>query len=163
MNYFLCTLVIGVGATLFMDLWSFVRKRVLGVPLPNYGWVGRWLAHLVRGRFRHQSMAKASSVQGERLIGWVAHYLIGIGFAGGLLYVWGLAWVRDPTMCPALLVGLGSVAAPFLIMQPGMGAGVAASRTPRPNTARLQRLVTHGVFGIGLYAGGWLAHFLSVF
>jgi hypothetical protein len=56
-----------------------------------------------------------------------------------------------------LLVGVATVAAPFLVMQPGMGAGIAASRTPRPGAARLQSLVTHTVFGLGLYAGGWLA------
>jgi hypothetical protein len=42
-------------------------------------------------------------------------------------------------------------------MQPGMGAGIAASRTPRPAAARMQSLVTHTIFGIGLYAGGWVA------
>ena len=48
--------------------------------------------------------------------------------------------------------GIGSVAAPFFVMQPAMGAGIAASRTPRPAAARLHSLVTHTVFGLGLYA-----------
>jgi hypothetical protein len=59
-----------------------------------------------------------------------------------------------------LLVGIGTVAAPFLLMQPGMGAGMAASRTPAPNAARLQSLLTHAVFGLGLYLGGWVSHVL---
>ena len=50
-----------------------------------------------------------------------------------------------------MLVGVVTVLAPFLIMQPGMGAGIAASRTPRPGAARLQSLITHAVFGFGLY------------
>jgi DUF2938 family protein len=50
--------------------------------------------------------------------------------------------------------------APFLLMQPGMGAGIAASRTPRPVAARLQTLVTHGIFGLGLYAAGWATSLL---
>jgi hypothetical protein len=37
-----------------------------------------------------------------------------------------------------------------------MGAGVAASRTPRPNVARMQSIVTHTIFGFGLYAAAWL-------
>ena len=73
--------------------------------------------------------------------------------------MWGLDWARQPTLGPALLVGIGTVAAPFLVMQPGMGAGVAASRTPRPAAARLQSLVTHTIFGLGLYAAGWAARF----
>jgi hypothetical protein len=36
-------------------------------------------------------------------------------------------------------------------MQPGMGMGIAASRTPRPNAARLRSLITHMSFGVGLY------------
>jgi hypothetical protein len=52
------------------------------------------------------------------------------------------------------------VAAPFFLMQPGMGAGIAASRTRRPAAARFQSLVTHGVFGLGLYAAGWAASLL---
>jgi hypothetical protein len=77
-----------------------------------------------------------------------------------LLAIFGLDWARHPTLGPALLVGIGTVAAPCLVMQPGMGAGVAASRTPRPGAARLQSLVTHTVFGVGLYAAGWGAHWL---
>jgi hypothetical protein len=52
---------------------------------------------------------------------------------------------------PALTVGLLTVAAPFLVMQPAMGAGLAARRTPNPNMSRLRSLATHGVFGAGLY------------
>ena len=163
MDYLVYALVTGVGATVLIDLWAIARRRAFGTPLPNYGLVGRWFAHLARGRFRHESIAASPPVQGERVIGWVAHYVIGVAFAGLLLAVWGLAWVRHPTIGPALLVGIGTVAAPFLVMQPGMGAGVAASRTPRPAAARLQSLITHTIFGLGLYAAGWVArlHYVS--
>ncbi len=153
-------LVIGTGATAVMDAWGFARTKVLGMPRTDYALVGRWLAYLPRGRFRHDPIAKTPPVKGERLIGWVAHYAIGIGFAGALLAAWGLDWARNPTLTPALVVGIGSVAAPFLVMQPGMGAGIAASRTPRPNAARVQSLVTHTVFGLGLYAAARLASLL---
>jgi hypothetical protein len=96
------------------------------------------------------------------VIGWVAHYVVGVLFAALVLGLWGLAWVRQPTIGPALLVGIGTVAAPFLVMQPGMGAGVAASRTPRPAAARVQSLVTHTMFGLGLYASGWIARLYFV-
>ena len=157
MDYLVSALVIGVGATVLMDLWAIARRRAFKIPLPDYGLVGRWFAHLARGRFRHKSIAAAPAVHGERVIGWVAHYIVGVSFAALLLAVWGLAWVRQPTIGPALLVGIGTVAAPFLLMQPGMGAGVAASRTPRPAAARLQSIVTHTIFGLGLYASGWVA------
>jgi len=152
MDGLVSAVLIGVGATATMDVWGIVRKRVFGIPAANYGLVGRWLAHMPRGRFRHESIAKAAPVSGERLLGWAAHYLIGIAFAAILLGVWGTDWIYSPTIAPALIVGIATVAAPFLIMQPGMGQGIAASRTPRPWNARLQSLVTHTVFGFGLYA-----------
>jgi hypothetical protein len=45
-------------------------------------------------------------------------------------------------------------------MQPAFGAGIAASRARRPGAARLQSLVTHTIFGLGLYLTGLVASFL---
>lgn len=148
------TILIGAGATAFLDLWSAARARLTGTPAPDYGLVGRWLAHLARGRFFHDAISQSAPVNGERLIGWIAHYLIGIAFAEILLAGWGAGWAREPTLIPALIVGIGSVAAPFMLMQPGMGAGFAASRTPDPRAARARSLTTHAIFGLGLYAAG---------
>jgi hypothetical protein len=153
MDDLICTVLIGVGATAVMDLWGIARKRLLGIPPPDYGLVGRWLAHMpLSGRLRHDRISAAPAVHGERLIGWTGHYLIGISFAALLPSIWGIEWIRQPTIGPALLVGVGTVLAPFLLMQPGMGAGIAARRTPRPGAARLQSLVTHTIFGLGLYS-----------
>ena len=161
-DYLIPALLIGVGATLVMDLWALARTRLFGIPSLDYGLVGRWLAYLPRGRFRHDPIAASPPLRGERLLGWTAHYLIGIAFAALLLAVWGLDWARQPTLGPALIVGVGSVAAPFLVMQPGMGAGIAASRTPQPALARRRSLLTHAVFGLGLYLAGWVTSLLGL-
>lgn len=150
-------ILIGMGATAFLDVWSAVRAWSFGGLMPDYALVGRWIAYFARGKFFHHAIAKSAPVKGERLIGWTAHYAIGIFFAGVLIAVWGEEWVRQPTLIPALTVGIGSVAAPFLLMQPGMGAGIAASRTPDPRAARLRSITTHAIFGFGLYAAGWTA------
>jgi hypothetical protein len=152
MNLVASSMLMGAGATAVVDLWSLVRRRMMGTPLPDYGLVGRWLAWLPRGRFRHRKIAATPAVRGERVIGWAAHYAIGIGFAAALVALRGADWISRPTLLPALSFGIATVAAPFLLMQPGMGAGIAASNTPRPGAARLQSLVTHAIFGIGLYA-----------
>ena len=82
---------------------------------------------------------------------WLAHYSIGIAFAFLLLAIWGIAWVRSPAILPALTVGIGTIVAPWFVMQPAMGAGIAGSKTPSPRAARLRNLATHTVFGLGLY------------
>lgn len=162
MNYLIATLFIGVGATAVMDLWGFIRKPLLGIAPPNYALVGRWIGHMAHGRFRHDSIAVSAPVRGEHLLGWAVHYLTGIAFAAVLIGIWGLEWARQPTLGPALVVGIGTVAAPFLLMQPGMGAGIAASRTPRSGSARLQSVITHAVFGLGLYAAGQTMRFICL-
>lgn len=159
-EYLVLALPIGAGATAVMDIWTLVRKRLFAIPLPDYGLVGRWLAYLPRGRFRHEPISAPLPVRGERLIGWTAHYLTGTAFAALLLGAWGIEWARQPTIGPALIVGLGTVAAPFLLMQPGMGSGIAASRTRRPNVARFNSIVTHAIFGFGLYLTGSVASLL---
>jgi len=156
MDYLIGSLAIGVGATALIDAWALIRRRLFGIALPDYALVGRWIGHMGRGRFQHESIARAAPIRSECLIGWVVHYATGIAFAGILLAIGGPAWAQRPTLDLALLVGIATVAAPFLLMQPGMGAGIAASRTPRPNAARVQSLLTHTVFGVGLFLSALL-------
>ena len=161
LRYLVFAALIGAGATLVTDAWAWARARLTRTAPFDYGLVGRWLAHVARGRFRHDPIGASPPVRHERAIGWIVHYLIGIAFAFLLLAISGIGWVRHPTIGPALIVGIGGGAAPFLIMQPGMGFGIAASRTPNPNAARLRSLVTHFVFGIGLYLAGIVASILG--
>lgn len=149
-------LAIGVGATAVMDVWAVALKRFWCIPSLNLAMVGRWLGHLPRGTVTHANIAQAAPVRDEAILGWTAHYVIGVLFAAVLLALAGQEWVRQPTFAPALLAGLVSVAAPFCILQPGMGAGVAASKTPHPGAARLRSLMAHTAFGIGLYLAALL-------
>jgi DUF2938 family protein len=52
---------------------------------------------------------------------------------------------------PPLLVGIGTIVAPWFVMQPAMGAGIAGSKSPNPTATRLRNLGMHTVFGIGIY------------
>jgi hypothetical protein len=150
------SLVIGVGATAVMDLWAAFLRRCCRVPSLDYALLGRWIGHFPRGRFRHESIGQAEPVRYERIIGWSAHYTIGVAFAALLLATSGLEWLEHPTLFPALTLGWVTLIAPFLVMQPAMGAGIAASKTPHPNAARLRSVVTHTVYGLGLYGSAWV-------
>lgn len=145
------SLLIGAGATVLVDLWGLGLKRLFGIASMNWGLVGRWFGHMPEGRFIHASIANAAPVRGETAIGWIAHYVIGVVFAGILLMICGLDWARQPTLLPALAFGLATIVAPFFIMQPGLGLGVAASKTPKPMIARLRSVLTHMVMGLGFY------------
>ena len=44
-----------------------------------------------------------------------------------------------------------TVAAPWFVMQPAMGAGVLALKTPAPLKNAFRNLANHAAFGAGLY------------
>lgn len=150
--------LIGAGATVVMDAWLMLLKR-MGVKTLDFALVGRWVGHLARGQVAHAAIAKASPVAGERLLGWATHYAVGVGFAALLVGLNGLRWLDSPTLLPALAVGVATVAAPLFVMQPAMGAGFAASKTPTPVRNCLRSLANHAVFGLGLYLAARLLAF----
>ncbi|KJY67856.1 DUF2938 family protein [Vibrio nigripulchritudo] len=143
-------LVIGVGATAFMDVFAWLQKRLLNLPSLDYSWVGRWMLCMRKGQFMHSSIMATPAQRGETVLGWVAHYAIGIAFVWIMLCVHP-QWTESPSLVVALFTGFVSVAAPFLIMQPAFGLGVAAQNTPKPNMARIRSVVAHLSFGFGIY------------
>jgi len=145
------SIAIGFGASLVMDIWNIFLKRAFGIPSLNYCLLGRWLRHMPAGTFRHESITAASRKSFECAVGWIAHYSIGIMFALMFVLLTPGDWLARPTLLPALLYGVGTVVFPFFIMQPSLGLGIASSKTRNPWQARLKSLLTHTIFGIGLY------------
>ena len=143
-------ILIGIGATAVMDVWLFLLGR-MGVATLNFAFIGRWVGHLFRGRFAHLSIGRAEPIPGELAWGWIAHYAIGIAFAGLLLAVQGFAWARHPALGPSVLLGVSTALVPLCVIQPAMGAGYASSKTPTPIRNSLRSLANHTVFGVGLY------------
>lgn len=144
------TVLVGVLATAVMDAWLWLLQR-LGVPTAGFAMVGRWVGHMARGRLMHAAIARAAPVRFELALGRLAHYLIGIAYAVLLVALCGADWLAQPSWPAALVFGLATVAAPWFVMQPAMGAGVLALKTPTPLKNALRSLANHAVFGTGLY------------
>lgn len=144
------TAAVGIGATALMDLWLWMLSR-LGVPTTGFAMVGRWVGHFIHGAFTHAAISKAAPIRFELGLGWAIHYLIGVAYAALLVSLQGMAWLEEPTVLPALVFGVLTVAAPWFVMQPAMGAGVLALKTPTPLKNGLRNLANHAVFGAGLY------------
>ena len=113
-TYFLGAIAVGLGATLFMDAWALLLKRVFSIPLANYCLVGRWLRYMPEGTFVHASIAAASQKRSECAVGWIAHYVIGTVYALVLVALVSGNWLARPTLLPAMLFGIGSVLVPYL-------------------------------------------------
>jgi len=151
-SYVVGALAAGLGATLVMDLWNLFLKHALGIPSLDDCLLGRWLRHMPEGTFRHASIAAAPRRPLECAVGSIAHYAIGAVFALVFVVLASGDWLARPTLLPALLYGVGTVVFPFFVLQPSIGLGIASSRSPHPAQARLKSLMTHTVFGLGLYA-----------
>jgi len=143
--------ITGISATLVMDVWSLFQKHIINVPPLNYALVGRWVLWMPKGKLWHNTILSTASVRKEFLTGWAFHYVTGILFAFIPLLLMGPTWFHEPSFMTALLAGLLTLFAPFIILQPALGFGIAASRTPRPWLARLLSVFTHLAYGCGLY------------
>lgn len=152
--------LIGVGATAVMDIWLLFLLR-LKVPTTNWALVGRWVGHMPRGKFVHASISKAPPVAGELGLGWLTHYAVGIAYACLLVGIQGTEWSLQPSLLPALAVGVVTVVMPLFAMQPAMGAGFASSRTPTPLKNCVRSVANHAVFGTGLYLAALFIQWIS--
>jgi len=150
--------LVGLGATLLIDLWALFLRRAFSIPSLNYCLLGRWVLYIPGGKIVHESITATPQKRHECTVGWISHYLIGTAFSLLFVLLVSSSWLASPTLLPALAFGIATTLVPFFIMQPSFGLGVAASKTPTPNKARLKSLMTHTVFGAGLYV--W-AYFLS--
>lgn len=149
--YILAASLAGLGATLLIDLWALVLTRGFNIPSLSYCLLGRWILHMPGGTFAHPSIAAAPPRPHECAVGWVAHYSIGVVFALLFVSLASWRWLEHPTLLPALAFGVVTTLMPYLVMQPAFGLGIAASKTPRPAQARIKSLMTHTVYGVGLY------------
>ena len=131
--------VIGIGATVLMDIWAIFLYKAFGQSRPNWGPVGRWVWHL-RDKVFHDDIGDAAPYAHEVALGWAFHYLVGIVYGIILVALAGTAWLAAPTFLPAFILGIVTV-----------GAGWAASKRPNPMQIRALNLVSHTVFALGLY------------
>ena len=150
MNIIIKIIAIGIGATLILDIWNFILS-LLDIKSLNYRFVGRWIGNFVNGKFYHNNIMQAPAIQNELFIGWTAHYLIGISFSFLLIIVFGNGWLSKPLIIPAIIIGFATVIFPLFIMQPALGFGIASSNLPNPLIRVLKSIITHLVYGSGLY------------
>jgi hypothetical protein len=157
---FISAVLIGLGATLTFDLWALFLKHTFNITPSNICLVGRLLRYMPEGTFKHANIGFSPPKSAECWVGWIAHYTIGITFAIAFVTVVGDQWLRRPTLIPAITFGIVTVLAPFFIMQPLFGFGLAASKTSNPVQARLRSLMNHAAFGAGLYLFALLVNWL---
>ena len=144
-------LVMGITATVAIDLWATFANRILGWPRTSWRMVGRWIGHMRDGQFTHRSIGSSPPIVHESILGWVFHYVVGCIYAALYLTYSNIVNMGQPTLVSAVLFGLVTILSPWLLMQPALGLGICASKAPMPTLVRMQNLMIHTIFGLALY------------
>ncbi len=74
MNLF-SMLLVGLIATVTLDLWQQVFHLAFGASITNWGMIARWMAHMLQGQFIQKDISKASPIAHENSLGWIIHYM----------------------------------------------------------------------------------------
>lgn len=135
-----------------LDLWQLLYHRLTGLPPTSWAMIGRWVGHFGDGQFVQADVAKAAPIPNEKAIGWVVHYVVGIGYAVVYLILMRLFGMA-PALGSALMFGALSVSVTWFVMEPILGAGVLASKVPTAmrTKVRLQDFTSHLSIGLGIW------------
>jgi hypothetical protein len=151
MGVFLEAILMGVLATLFMDvLATFLGESRIIHQLIQPQAVGRWTLYMFRGKFKHEDIHKSPALKYEKSVTLLSHYLIGIALAGVYLYLeLEVPAIRDQYWMPVLF-GVATVLLPWFWLYPSMGLGFLASKAPKASPYIVTSFVNHTNFGLGL-------------
>jgi len=146
-------IIVGVIATAALDLWQQIYRVLFGTPITNWAIIGRWAAYLPRGQFVHENIGATPPVENELTLGWIVHYVVGIGYAVVYLFLMWAVFRMTPDFWSAMIFGAVSVSVTWFFMEPILGAGFMASKTPKPTAAMVHDFTSHLAFGFGLFIG----------
>src|SRR5215475_921950 len=79
---FIAGVIVGILATVTMDAVAVIAPRLgiagRGQRRTGPDFIGRWIGYVLRGKFRHTDILQTPPLRGELLLGFAAHYSIGI-------------------------------------------------------------------------------------
>jgi hypothetical protein len=155
----LAGVLVGVAATVTMDVLASASRRV-GVTAGAKGpWVGRWYLGIARGQFVHSNIATAPEQSGEKRAALAGHYVIGVALA--VLYVSGAGWVglSPSSFFVAVGYGLATCVFPWCLLFPAFGFGLFGREGPPELRLFTSSLLNHLFYGLGLW---WTAKLLRL-
>jgi len=145
--------VAGLLGTLAMDLLNGLVARTGMFLKTDVRMIGRMAAGWRRGRFRYRSPEEMEPVDAERMYGFAAHYLIGVGLAVPFVLGWSVFIGGEVSPAWALAYGIATTAASWFLVYPSMGLGALGIRSPDGCRAVLTPLANHFFYGAGLAIG----------
>ena len=140
--------VAGVLGTYAMDV---AGRRIVAPALGKgpSGGLGRWMGHMLKGRFTHEDITRAEPTPHEAGIGIAAHYAIGLVLGAGYALLLRVPQPRPSSLPRATAYGVATTVFPWFWMFPARGQGVMGLRDGDPRVPAFA-LCTHVAYGLGL-------------
>jgi hypothetical protein len=150
-------LITGIVATATLDIWQQIYRLAFGTPITDWAMIGRWVGHIPDGRFVQPDIGNAPPIANERMLGWIVHYFVGIGYAVVYLLLMRFVVGSPPSFISPLVFGAVSVVVTWFFMEPILGAGVMGSKIPGQAGAMVHDFTSHLSLGVGLFIGNRVA------
>ncbi|MHC4598423.1 MAG: DUF2938 family protein [Planctomycetota bacterium] len=153
MELIIVAVVAGVMGTLAMDSLNYLFFRTGMLLRIDVRMIGRIVAGWPRLRFRYSHPGEIEPFAGEKIIGHLTHYAIGVGLALFFVIGWDLLFGGIASPGWALVYGVATTVNSWFIVYPSMGLGVFGKRSPERSRAVLSPLANHLFYGVGLAVG----------
>ena len=150
MLFIIQSMLIGALSTFFMDVVALFRERFFQIKPLNYAFIGRWFLTFKDGKIIHKNITQSSSKKFERAFGWGIHYLTGILWVYLYLILKSI-YAFEHLFMSILIFSLCTTLLPLMLIQPALGFGFFAAKTPNPWLGVKNSVIAHVAFGIGLY------------
>ena len=146
-------IISGIVATMLFDAFQISLSYAYNINKSRWDLVGRYFFGFVDKIYIREDLESDKPVKNELLIGYIAHYLIGIIY--GIIYVTiNILFFNEPSLILAILFGFITVLGGWCIMMPyAFNLGFFASKKEERFQILTQNLIVHFIFGIGLYMG----------
>ena len=155
-------LIVGIIATVTLDLWQQIFHLAFGVPTTNWGMIARWMGHMPEGQFTQRDIGKTSPVPYEGPLGWVIHYVVAVSLAVVYLLLMRFVFDAPPNFVSAMLYAVATVCITWFVIEPALGLGVMASKAPNRASVLTLDFTTHLSYGVGIYLGILAASAISM-
>ena len=149
----LFSIVIGVIATICMDVWQVFLRIVARIPSTDWRTVARWFGYMLQGKFVHEHIENTLPIKNELPLGWFAHYAVGITYSFIFLLMSYYGGYFEPVLASTLAFGLITLVIPWFIVQPAVGMGLMASKAEKTPLVIAYNVLSHTAFGLGMYLG----------
>ena len=144
-------LIIGIGATIIMDLWGIALALISH---SSYEWstAGRMIGYLLRGEWLWHDGIMRAALPHENILGWITHYTIGILYALFYVIFCNDGFHQKADFLKSLSFAWFLMIFPLGMLAPITGNGFFNLETHTPLINLIHTFFSHSCFGIGLWA-----------